>query len=181
MIQVNVLTCSKCNDIKHLIMHTYSTLNTYRHTRIYSHTLRQIPEMGSKVRNRNLSLHHSKNPQNPTKLYQSSSFYIPHMMSIKKTPKRSRTKSATRGQSPARVAVRVGLRAKPRGRACASPCTILTQNRGFSPLNSKSDYFHTKPSLYNTPTHLVTFYNIKPLHNLMIDDQLIINPSKFKP
>ena len=134
-------------------MHTYSTSNTYRHTCIYIHTLRQVPEMGSKVRNRNLSLNHSKNPPNPTKFYQSSSFYIPYMMPIKKTPNQNRTKSALRGQSPARMAARVRPRDKPRRRTGASPCAILTKKQGFSPLNSKSDHFQSKP-IYTIFPHL---------------------------
>ena len=160
-------------------MHTYSTSNTYKHTRKYIHTLRQIPKTGSKVCNRNLSLNHSKNLPNPTKFYQSSSFYIPYRMPIKKTPNESRTKNGFREQFPARVAARVGSRGQPRGRAGSSSCAVFTLKRGFSPQYSKSEHFQPKSCLYNTPTHLITFYNIKPLPKLKIDDQLIITSNHF--
>ena len=68
---------------------------------------------------------------------------------------------------------------KPRGRAGPSSWAVLTQKRGFSPLNPKSGHSQPKSCLYNTPTHLITFYNIKPLPKLKIDDQLIINLSNF--
>ena len=113
-----------------------------------------------KVRYRNPSLNHSRNPPIPTKFYQSTSFYIPYMMPIKKPPNESRTKNALQGQSPTRVAARMKRRAKPRPRAGSHPCAVLTQKRGFSPLNSKSDHFQSKPSLYNIPTPSITFYNI---------------------
>ena len=80
--------------------HTYSTSNTYRYTHIHIHTLRLIPKMGTKVRNRNLRLNHSKNFPIPTKFYQSSSFYILYRMPIKKTPNKRRTKNAFRGIVP---------------------------------------------------------------------------------
>ena len=135
--------------------------------------------MGSKVRNRNLSLNHSKTLPNPTKIYQSSSFYILYRMPIKKTPNESRTKNALREQSPARVAARVGPRAKPRRRPVSYPCAIFTQKRWFSPLNSKSDHFQTKPSLYNIPTTSITSYNINSYHRHKIDDHLVINQPKW--
>ena len=137
--------------------------------------------MGTKVRNRNLRLNHSKTFPISTKFYLSSSFYILYRMPIKKTPNESRTKNACREQSLARVVARVGSRTKPRRRADSYPCATQTQKRGFSPQYSKSDHFPSKPSLYITSTHLVTFYNIKPLQSLIIDDQLIINPSNSNP
>ena len=125
-------------------MHTHSTSNTYKHTRLHIHTLRQIPKMGSKVRNRNLSFNHSKTLPNPTKFYQSSSFYIPYRMPIKKTPNENRTKSTSRGQSPARVSARMGPQAMPRGRANPSSYAVLTQKRGFSnPTISNQNHVYT--------------------------------------
>ena len=116
--------------------------------------------MGSKVRNLNLSLNHSKNPPNPTKFYQLSSFDIPHKMSIKKTPNQTRTKIIEMEQWPARVAARVEPRAKQHRRPGSSPCAILTQKQEFSPLTSNSYHFQSKTSLYNIPTPSVTSYNI---------------------
>ena len=91
--------------------HTYSTSNTYRYTHIHIHTLRLIPKMGTKVRNQNLGLTHSKTFPIPTKFYQSSSFYIPY----KKTPNESRTKNAFRGTVP-RAGLGAGWVARPAAR-----------------------------------------------------------------
>jgi hypothetical protein len=95
--------------------HTYSTSNTYRYTHIHIHTLRLIPKMGTKVRNRNLRLNHSKTFPIPTKFYQSSSFYILYRMPIKKTPNESRTKNAFRG-TVLRAGFGVGWVARPPAR-----------------------------------------------------------------
>ena len=98
-------------------------------------------------------------------------------MPIKKTPNENRTKSALRGQSPARVMARVGPRDEPRRHADASPCAILTQKRGFSPFNSKSDHFQTKPSLYNILTPLITSYNITQYQDWwLFDHHFLPNP-----
>ena len=120
--------------------------------------------MGTKVRNRNLRLNHSKTFPIPTKFYQSSSFYIPYGMPIKKTPNESQTTKRDSGNSP-----RNGL-----GRADQNPCAAQTQNRGFSFQYPKSDHFPSKPSLYYFPTPSITSYNINLYQFHKIDDHLII-------
>ena len=130
--------------------------------------------MGTKVRNRNLSLNHSKTLPIPTKFYQSSSFYILYRMPIKKTPNESRTKITFREQAPARVATRVGPRARPRGRAGSSSYAVSTQKWGFSPPNPKSDHFPSKSSLYSFTTLSITSYNINLYPRLKTDDQFVI-------
>ena len=115
--------------------HTYSTSNTYKHTRIHIHTLRQIPKMGSKVRNRNLSLNHSKTLPNPTKFYQSSSFYIPYRMPIKKTPNESRTKKTFSGTVPGAGQGAGGVvRQTARARRLVSLRGFNPKTRAFTPI-----------------------------------------------
>ena len=133
---------------------TYSTLNTYRYTHIHIHTLRLIPKMGTKVRNRNLRLNRSKTFPIPTKFYQSSSFYIPYRMPIKKTPNESRTKNAFRGTVPPR-GLRRGLgraasRADEQTRTLARLKPII---RDFHPNTPKPTIFHQN-QLYITSLHL---------------------------
>ena len=132
--------------------HTYSTSNTYRYTHIHIHTLRLIPKMGTKVRNRNLRLNHSKTFPIPTKFYQSSSFYILYTMPIKKTPNKSRTKTRFGEQSPARISARVGSRCQPRGRAGSSSCAAQTQNPTILQQNqvyTTSLHFQLHPITWN--------------------------------
>ena len=122
--------------------HTYSTSSTYKHTRMHIPTLRSIPKMDSKVRNRNLRLNQSKTFSIPTKFYQSSSFYIPYRMPIKKTPNEIRTKNAFSGTGPgagrgagrvARQAARVRRPASLRGSNPKSGIFIpIPQIRPFS-------------------------------------------------
>ena len=82
--------------------------------------------MGSKAHNRNLSLNHSKNPPNPTKFYQLSSFDIPHKMPIKKTQTKS-AKNRVMG-TVARADNGAG------GAACqAAPANSSVSLRGFDP------------------------------------------------
>ena len=122
--------------------HTYSTSNTYRYTHIHTHTLRLIPKMGTKVRNRNLRLNQSKTFAIPTKFYQSSSFYILYRMPIKKTPNESQMKNAFLGTVPregcgagwvARPAARTRRSEPLRGSNPKSGIFIpIPQNRPFS-------------------------------------------------
>ena len=141
---------------------------------MYIHTLRLIPKMGTKVRNRNLRLNHGKTFPIPTKFYQSSSFYILYRMPIKKTPNESRTKNASRG-----TVLRAGFGAGWVARPPAMTRWFVffaaqTQKRGFSPQNLKSDHFQPKSCLYNFPTPSITSYNINLYQNHKIDDHLII-------
>ena len=98
--------------------------------------------MGSRVRNRNLSPNHSKNPPNPTKIYQSSSFYIPYMMSIKKNPNENRvTGTVPRAGGGAGWAARQ-----------AAPAHRLVFLRGFEP---KTRVFTPKPQIRPFPTKIM--------------------------
>ena len=122
--------------------HTYSTSNTYRYTHIHIHTLRLIPKMGTKVRNRNLRLNHSKTFPIPTKFYQSFSFYILYRMSIKKIPNESRTKNAFRGKVP-----RAGWVARP-----AERTRWFVFLRGSNP---KTGIFISIPQIPPFPTKIM--------------------------
>ena len=130
--------------------------------------------MGTKVRNRNLRLNHSKPFPIPTKFYQSSSFYILYRMPIKKTPNESRTKNAFRGTVP-RTGFGVGWVARPPARTCW--CVFLrgsnTKTRVFTP-KPQIDHFQPKSCLYNFLTPSITSYNINLYQFHKIDDHLII-------
>ena len=126
--------------------HTYSTSNTYRYTHIHIHTLRLIPKMGTKVRNRNLRLNHSKTFPIPTKFYQSSSFYILYRMPIKKTPNESRTKNTFRGTVP-RAGCGAGWVARPAART-----RWFIFLRGSNP---KTRVFTPKPQIPPFPTKIM--------------------------
>ena len=106
--------------------------------------------MDSKVRNRNLCLNQGRTFPIPIKFYQSSSFYIPYRMPMKKTPNESRTEKRVSGNSPPR-----GFRAR-----WFVLFAAQTQKRGFSSQYLKSDHFQPKSCLYNFPTPLITSYNI---------------------
>ena len=109
--------------------------------------------MGTKVRNQNLRLNHSKTFPIPTKFYHSFSFYILYRMPIKKTQTRAERKTRFGEQSPARVARRVGSHGQPRGRTGSSSCAAQTKNGDFHPNTPNSTIFHQN-QVYTTSLHI---------------------------
>ena len=116
--------------------------------------------MDSKVRNRNLCLNHGKTFPIPIKFYQSSSFYIPYRMPMKKTPNKSRTEKRASGNSPLR-GFRRGL-----GRAASRAGALVRLLRGSNP---KTRIFIPIPQIRPFPTKImfiqlpypsITSYNI---------------------
>ena len=133
---------------------------------MYIHTLRLIPKMGTKVRNRNLRLNHSKTFPIPTKFYQSSSFYILYRMPIKKTPNESRMKNAFRG-TVLRAGFGVGWVARPPART--RWCVFL---RGSNP---KTRVFTPKPQIRPFPTKIM-FIQLPYTFNYILYHQFIPQP-----
>jgi hypothetical protein len=161
VIQVNVLTCSKCKDIKYLSDLTRIQLQApITYTYAHSHIKAKSQKWTLKFVTETYAL-------TMVKPFQFLSNFTNHPLFIsligcqsRKPQTKAERKTRFGEQSPARVSAWVGSRGHPRGRAGASSCAAQTQKRGFSPQNLKSDHFQPKSCLYNFPTPSITSYNI---------------------
>ena len=131
-------------------VHTYSTSSTYKHTCMHIHTLRQIPKMDSKVRNRNLGLKHSKSLPNPTK----HPLFISFIGYQSRKPQTKAEWKRVSGNSPRRGCRRGWGRAANRADALVRLLAWFSpKNEGFSPQTPNPTIFHQN-QVYITSLHL---------------------------
>ena len=174
MIQVNVLTCSKCKDIKYLSDLTRIQLQapityTYAHSHIKAKsqkwTLKFVTETYALTK---------------VKPFQFLSNFTNHPLFIslkgcqwRKPQTKAERKNAFRGTVP-RAGFGAGWVARPAARARWFVFfAAQTQKRGFSSQYPKSDHFQPQSCLYNFPTPLITSYNINFTRLMTFDHQTL--------